>query len=93
MGKSWRVGVPADEGDVDMLVTGGLNRFSRNPIYFAIMVFITGAALAAPGPLTVAAIIISFLGLTLIIESEEKYLRARFGQEYEDYVRRVRRWI
>ncbi|MCA8890125.1 MAG: isoprenylcysteine carboxylmethyltransferase family protein [Parvularculaceae bacterium] len=95
MGKNWRVGVPADkgEGDVEALVTGGLHRYSRNPIYLAIMIFIIGAALSAPGPLTIAAIVISFIGLTAIIRSEEDYLRARFGEEFEIYARRVRRWI
>ncbi|MEZ5897056.1 MAG: isoprenylcysteine carboxylmethyltransferase family protein [Parvularculaceae bacterium] len=97
MGRNWRVGVPADagagDGDVDTLVTGGLHRYSRNPIYLAIMLFAVGAALSAPGPLTIAAIVISFIGLTAIIRSEEDYLRARFGEEFEIYARRVRRWI
>lgn len=93
MGKSWRVGVPPRVGDVDKLVTGGLNRISRNPIYLGIMALLAGVALAAPGPLTFLAIVISFAGLNAIISSEEKYLKDRFGEEYEDYARRVRRWI
>ncbi|MEZ5922097.1 MAG: isoprenylcysteine carboxylmethyltransferase family protein [Parvularculaceae bacterium] len=93
MGRSWRVGVPSDDGDVEQMVTGGLNRISRNPIYLGIMVFLFGAALAAPGPLTLAAIVISFAGLSAIISSEEKYLHERFGDEYDEYARRVRRWI
>ena len=72
---------------------GGLNRISRNPTYLGIMAFLLGALLAAPGPLTFAAIVISFVGLSAIISSEEKYLKDRFGEEYESYTRRVRRWI
>jgi len=93
MGKSWRVGVPSGEGDVDRLVTGGLNKLSRNPTYLGIMLFLIGAALAAPGPLTAGAIVITFALLSAVIDKEEKYLRSRFGAEYDAYARRVRRWI
>ncbi len=93
MGRSWRVGVPQEENHVDALVTGGLNRFSRNPVYLGVMIFLTGGLLAAPGPLTAAGVIVSFIGLTIIINQEERYLGARFGADYDAYKRRVRRWI
>ena len=93
MGRSWRVGVPAEENHVDALVTDGLNRFSRNPVYLGIMTFLAGGFLAAPGPLTAVAVIVSFMGLTIIIRQEERYLRGRFGAQYDAYARRVRRWI
>jgi len=93
MGRSWRVGVPAAENHVDVLVVGGLNRFSRNPVYFGVMLFLVGGLLAAPGPLTAVAVIVSFVGLTIIIRQEERYLRGRFGAQYDAYARRVRRWI
>ncbi len=93
MGRSWRVGVPAGEGDVEKLVTKGLNRISRNPTYLGIMVFLIGTGLAAPGPLTLAAIVLSFAALSFIISREEKYLKEKFGADYDAYARRVRRWI
>ncbi|MAW79623.1 MAG: hypothetical protein CMI63_05250 [Parvularcula sp.] len=93
MGRSWRVGVPQAENHVEALVTGGLNSFSRNPVYLGIMIFLIGGFLAAPGSFTAVAVIVSFLGLTIIIREEERYLRARFGAEYDAYARRVRRWM
>ncbi len=93
MGRSWRVGVPGLENHVDALVVSGLNRFSRNPVYLGVMLFLIGGLLAAPGPLTAVAVIVSFVGLTIIIRQEERYLRRRFGAEYDAYARRVRRWI
>lgn len=93
MGRSWRVGVPAQENHVDNLVTHGMHRFSRNPVYLGIMLFLTGAFLAVPGPLSAVAVIVSFTGLTIIISQEEVYLRARFREQYDDYAMRVRRWI
>lgn len=93
MGRSWRVGVPKTENHVDVLVTSGMNRYSRNPVYLGIMIFLSGAFLAAPGPLTAFAVLVSFAGLTILIKKEEAYLRRRFGAQYDDYSRRVRRWI
>lgn len=93
MGRSWRVGVPAGEGHVDELVTAGLHRLSRNPTYLGAMLLLFGAALAAPGPLSLAVPIMAYFGLTIIIRQEERYLRDRFGERYEEYAAKVRRWI
>lgn len=93
MGSSWRVGVPKDANHVDALVTSGLHSVSRNPVYLGVMIFLIGALCAAPGPLTIAAVIASFLGLTKIIRQEERYLQDRFSEQYNDYASRVRRWI
>jgi protein-S-isoprenylcysteine O-methyltransferase Ste14 len=43
--------------------------------------------------LTIASLVISFALLSAVIDKEEKYLKARFGAEFEAYSRRVRRWI
>lgn len=93
MGKSWRVGVPSSEGDIGKLVTGGIYRISRNPTYLGIMTLMIGASAAAPGPFSIGAAIVCFFAFTAIIKAEEIYLRGRFGAAYEDYCRRVRRWI
>ncbi|GJL92213.1 methyltransferase family protein [Hyphococcus sp.] len=93
MGRSWRVGVPSEENHVDALVTGGLHGLSRNPVYLGVMVFLVGALIAAPGPLPLLAIVVSYLGLTIIIKQEEGYLREHFGEEYDAYAKRVRRWV
>lgn len=93
MGSSWRIGVPGEGNDIDKLVTGGLHKISRNPIYLGIMIMIAGLVVAAPGPLTIAGFAVTFLGLRKIIAQEESYLNAQFGDAYRDYCARVRRWI
>ncbi len=93
MGRSWRVGVPSGKGDVAALVTSGVYRFSRNPIYLGIMILLIGAAAAAPGPFAFGAAVACFIAFTAIIRAEESYLQERFGAAYEEYCRRVRRWI
>ncbi|WDI31678.1 isoprenylcysteine carboxylmethyltransferase family protein [Hyphococcus flavus] len=93
MGHSWRVGVPDKKNHVDELVVTGMHRISRNPVYLGIMIFLIGAMTAAPGPFTLFAVFISYIGLTMIISQEERYLEERFGDQYRDYKNRVRRWI
>ncbi len=93
MGASWRIGVPQQGGDIDSLVTTGPHRYSRNPIYLGILILIAGAAWAVPGPLTIGALVITFVGLQSIIAEEEAYLVRQFGSEYAAYKERVRRWI
>ena len=93
MGASWRIGVPKKDGDIAALVTTGPHGFSRNPIYLGIMVMLAGAALAAPGPLTISAVALTFIGFQSIIAEEEAYLTRQFGDNYANYKKRVRRWL
>lgn len=93
MGRSWRIGLPADEGDIKDLVTGGLYQFSRNPIYVGIMLFLLGSIMVVPGPVTIGCTLGSCLFIDRIIRDEETYLRHKFGAAYIDYQKRVRRWL
>jgi protein-S-isoprenylcysteine O-methyltransferase Ste14 len=76
------------------LVTSGAFSLSRNPIYLANTMVMLGAALIA-GILWFVplALIAAFLTQKVAIEREEKHLALRFGKKYNDYARRVRRWI
>ena len=76
------------------LVSSGVYRITRNPMYVG-MVFILLAwavYLASPwalfGPLAFAAYITRFQ-----IKPEERVLAARFGDEFASYTARVRRWL
>ncbi|HYF70322.1 MAG TPA: isoprenylcysteine carboxylmethyltransferase family protein [Ohtaekwangia sp.] len=78
----------------EKLVTGGLFKFSRNPIYL-------GFALSLIGVWIILGSILSVLGVILFvvvtnfwyIPYEEKMMRKKFGAAYEEYKSRVRRWI
>ncbi len=76
------------------IVTGGLFRYSRNPIYLALGAAQVGLALAAASPwavlLVVPALVVVHYG---VIAREERYLAAKFGAEYDRYRARVRRWL
>lgn len=76
------------------LVTCGPFRFSRNPIYLANIVLLTGLGLATGnGWFLPLAICDGLLTHFLAIRREESHLIALFGYKYEDYCRSVRRWI
>jgi protein-S-isoprenylcysteine O-methyltransferase Ste14 len=76
------------------LITTGLFRFSRNPIYLGMVVIMLGIAVNA-GSLS-AFLIPPLFALALdafFIRREESALARQFGDRYATYRRRVRRWL
>jgi protein-S-isoprenylcysteine O-methyltransferase Ste14 len=90
-GDSFRIGI--DETAPDKLVTSGVFAFSRNPIYLAFIAFITGMLLVYPNPVTVLVLILFAAAIHRQVLREEKFLRSHYGREYEEYCRRVRRYL
>ena len=76
------------------LVATGPFRFTRNPMYLGMVAMLLGAALAlgTPGPWLAAALLAATLRFRFI-RNEERALAASLGEPYEDYRRRVRRWL
>ncbi|MCY3689203.1 MAG: isoprenylcysteine carboxylmethyltransferase family protein [Gammaproteobacteria bacterium] len=76
------------------LVTSGAFRFSRNPMYLGMVLVLLGAALATGSAvgLLVAPVFMLIIQYRFILD-EERMMREVFGKEFEDYRRRVRRWI
>lgn len=76
------------------LVTDGMMRFSRNPIYLGLALVLFGIALllgTLPGLLVVPAFMWALT--RFVILDEEAMLEREFGQDYRDYKARVRRWL
>ncbi len=68
------------------LVTSGVFRLSRNPLYTAFIVFIApGAAFIANNLLLLIVAPVMFVVFKLQIGKEEEYLRQEFGDDYLDY--------
>lgn len=78
----------------DSLNATGLYSLARNPLYWGNVLIFAGllAAYANPAALAVFAAFL-FLQYHFIILAEESFLRERHGQAYEEYRRRVRRWL
>lgn len=77
-----------------ILVTDGPNALTRNPMYAGLAGLLAAHALLRGGwrtwlPVAGYVVVVD----RLQVRFEEQALRARFGQEYDDYCARVRRWI
>ena len=76
------------------LVTSGIYRFTRNPMYVGLTLVVIGwaaflcSAWALAGPVA----FVLYIGRFQIVP-EERALAARFGAAYADYMARVRRWL
>jgi len=76
------------------LITTGPYRFTRNPLYLGGNVFIFfGAALLFGSPTALLATTIHIPLMDLFIRREEKQLERVFGGAWQDYKKRVRRWL
>lgn len=76
------------------LVTEGVFRFSRNPMYFGFVLLLAGAVmlLGSATPWIVVAVF-PFLMELRFIRAEEAMLEARFGAAWSGYKQRVRKWF
>ncbi len=76
------------------VIAEGPYRLSRNPLYVGLLVLYVALALLAP---TLWGLVLLPVAVLLVlwgaILPEERFLRQRFGAPYEEYARRVRRWL
>lgn len=84
--------VPFEEATV--LVTGGFYRFSRNPMYLGMVFLLLGAAIlfGTVGSLLPIPFFVWIIRNNFIL-GEERFLAKAFGQQYLDFMSRVRRWL
>ncbi|MDQ3441639.1 MAG: hypothetical protein M3478_14950 [Planctomycetota bacterium] len=75
------------------MVSGGPFQFSRNRIYTGGTVALLGLALLLDTAAGVAVVVALALVARNLILAEERYLEAKFGNEWREYRPRVRRWI
>jgi len=76
------------------IVDGGPFRFTRNPIYFAMVLGLVGLAIAFNS----LWLLLTLVPFALVIQHgviarEEAYLDRKFGDAYRNYRARVRRWV
>jgi protein-S-isoprenylcysteine O-methyltransferase Ste14 len=81
-------------GEPSQLVTIAPYTFTRNPMYLGVIIILLGFAVFFRSPVMVLAPIIFFLIIDrVVIPQEEQTLEHAFGAAYQDYRRRVRRWL
>jgi protein-S-isoprenylcysteine O-methyltransferase Ste14 len=76
------------------LVLSGPYHYTRNPMYvgLALLTIAAGLFRATWWPIVLLVPTLAIVQQFVILP-EERYLRRRFGTEYEAYARRVRRWL
>jgi protein-S-isoprenylcysteine O-methyltransferase Ste14 len=88
LGKQWAVAARLIEGH--KLITAGPYRFVRNPIYTGMLGMLVATGLAMEHwTALIVAVVLFMVGLVVRVRSEEKLLRAAFGEEFEEYAKRV----
>jgi protein-S-isoprenylcysteine O-methyltransferase Ste14 len=77
-----------------VLVTDGVFRLRRHPMYLGFALFLLGSAIGL-GSVSAFAVWAVFVTITdrWYITFEERWLLRKFGEEYERYAARTRRWV
>lgn len=84
------------DGDVEettSLVTTGLYRYIRHPLYSSIIIFALGAFLKDPSWVGALLVLTTALGVILTARIEESHNLERFGEEYRTYMKNTSRFI
>jgi protein-S-isoprenylcysteine O-methyltransferase Ste14 len=91
MAASWRIGI--DPQERTGLVTGGIYRFCRNPIYLGLQLALAAFCLLLPGYLALGLLGLGVVLLHVQARLEEDHLLARHGADYAAYCARVGRFL
>ena len=88
-------GQPTDPGlPTSRLVTTGVFSVSRNPLYLGGVCILVGIALALNLPWVLALLLPAIVACHyVLIAPEERYLTAKFGDEYRIYAASIHRWL
>ena len=76
------------------IATTGPYRWTRNPMYLGMTFIYAGLAIGFDGPVALALLPLVLIAIqTQVIAREERYLEAKFGDDYRRYKAEVRRWL
>ena len=85
---------PLKPEQASSLVVRGIYRWTRNPMYLAMLLVLAAWACIVANVAALAILPLFVLYLNRFqIGPEERALQARFGGEFEEYKRTVRRWL
>lgn len=91
LGSSWRIGI--DAAARPGLVARGLYRWSRNPIFAGLLVFLFGYLLLLPTWPSLLLAAGATVGVNAQVRAEERWLLSAYGDAYVRYAARVGRFV
>ena len=91
MGASWRIGI--DAASSPPLVTSGIFRLSRNPIFLGMRASLLGLFLVLPNAVTLSILLSGEILIQVQVRLEERHLSAAHGSGYDGYRAGVGRWL
>jgi protein-S-isoprenylcysteine O-methyltransferase Ste14 len=85
---------PLQPGQASSMVTSGVYRYTRNPMYLGMLCLLAGwgAWLGRWAPFCVLPVFVLYMN-RFQIAAEERALEQRFGAAFREYAGRVRRWL
>lgn len=87
-------GTPAPIAPTHVLITTGLYRHVRNPMYVAVLTMLLGQAVMFMSlPVLIYAVAVWLITHMFVVSYEEPTLRLSFPEEYADYCANVPRWL
>jgi len=86
-------GGPGIDNPPTRIVTEGPYGLTRNPMYLAHLIFMLGLAVTLRSWIAVAILVLRAIWFHRRVVADESRLTARFGAEYTEYMRRVKRWV
>ncbi len=85
---------PFSPDSTSVIVTSGVYRYSRNPMYLGLVAVLLGWAIHLAHPVALLLVLLFLLYMQRFqIIPEERALTEKFGEEYRSYLDSTRRWI
>ncbi|HET6528526.1 MAG TPA: isoprenylcysteine carboxylmethyltransferase family protein [Balneolaceae bacterium] len=85
---------PLDPATASSLVTGGIYRYSRNPMYLGFDIVLAAFGFYLSNFLSIALTALFILYMSKYqIQPEERVLESKFGDVFKEYKKQTRRWI
>lgn len=91
MANEWRIGID-NENKVN-LITKGMFGISRNPIFLGVIIVFLGLFFIIPNLITAIILVAGVIVIQVQVRLEEEFLLNQLGNEYKEYMTKVKRWI
>ena len=75
------------------LITTGIFSVSRNPFFLSLDLYFFGVALVFPNVFMIVFALAALVGIHLSILKEERFLLQNYGEEYQNYQQKTRRYF